>query len=226
MNREDLQAFEEDTKTVVPGFKVAWKSDSLKQRLLGRVLWFNPTYMTKYVSTFYPVVYFPTQVEYESNLTSSFAVLAHERVHLLDTRRQGIWFRVSYLLPQVMFVPLSISALSCSFFEGKLAILLLVLALVSLLPWPSPGRTKWEKRGYAMTMAVSYWIRGEVTSELKQSIKSYFVGWPYYKMSWSPSDIDVWLTQIEWDLKTGTLLEDQVYFDVRQFLGSRGLLKT
>lgn len=84
----------------------------------------------------------------------------------------------------------------------------------------------WEKRGYAMTMAVSYWILGEVPTKLKQSIKSYFVGWPYYKMSWSPSDIDAWIAKIEWDLKTGTLLEDPVYFDVRQFLASRGLLKT
>ena len=113
------------------------------------------------------------------------------------------------------------SIISC-----KLALIPLVLAVLSTLPWPSPGRIKLEKRGYAMTMAVHYWLTGEITPKLKQEIKIYFVGWPYYKMSWSPTSIDTWLDATEQAIKSGTLIDNLIYSDVLQFLVNRGLLKT
>ena len=226
MDRSDLQAFEDDTKKVVPGFQVAWKSDTWTQRLLGKVLFFNPTYMTQYISTFYPIVYFPTKADYESNPINSFSVLAHERVHLLDTKRQPMWFRISYLLPQVLTILFLVSAIVTALISWKVALVLLGLAALSIVPWPSPGRTKLEKRGYAMTLAVHYWLNGSIPTELKQDIKGYFVGWPYYRMSWDPADIDVWLTSTEQAIKSGTLIDDLVYGDVLQFLVTRGLLKT
>ena len=226
MDQSDLLAFEENTRKLVPGFQVAGKSDSWSQRLLGKLLFFNPTYMTGYVSTFYPIVYFPTMAGYEENPTSSFSVLAHERVHLLDTKKQPLWFRVSYLLPQVLVVPFLVSALVSAFISWKAALVSLCLGILAAIPWPSPGRTKLEKRGYAMTLAVHYWLRGEIPLELKQDIKNYFVGWPYYRMSWSPTDIDTWLAATELAIKSGTLIEDMVYGDVLQFLVTRGLLRT
>jgi hypothetical protein len=226
MNQSDLRAFEEDIKRVVPGFQVAGKSDSWSQRLLGKLLFFNPTYMTGYISTFYPIVYFPTKAGYEANPAGSFSVLAHERVHLLDTKRQPLWFRLSYLLPQVLVVPFLILTLVAAFISWKFALVSLGLTALSAIPWPSAGRTKLEKRGYAMTMAVHYWFTKDIPSELKQDIKGYFVGWPYYKMSWSPSDIDTWLATTEQAIKSGTLIDDLVYGDVLQFMVSRGLLKT
>ncbi len=226
MDQSDLKAFEDDTRRIVPGFQVSWKSGSWRQRLLGKLLFFNPTYMTGYVSTFYPIVYFPTQQNYEGNPTSSFSVLAHERVHLLDTKRQPVWFRVSYLLPQGLIVPFLISLIVSAFISWKAALISLVLVVLAAIPWPSLGRTKLEKRGYAMTMAVHYWLTREIPSELKQNIKNYFVGWPYYKMSWSLSNIDSWLDSTEKAIKSGTLIEDLTYGDVLQFLVNRGLLKT
>lgn len=226
MDQSDLQAFEENTKRVVPGFQVAWKSDSWSQRLLGKLLFFNPTYMTGYVSTFYPIVYFPTRAGYEEDPARSFSVLAHERVHLLDTKRQPLWFRISYLLPQVLIAPFLISAIVTAFFSWKAALVSLGLVALAAIPWPSPGRTKLEKRGYAMTLAVYYWLTREIPPKLKQDIKSYFVGWPYYKMSWSPTDIDAWLATTEQAIKSGTLIDDLTYGDVLQFLVNRGLLKT
>jgi hypothetical protein len=226
MNREDLQAFEEDTKKVVPNFQVLWKTDSKLQKLIGWLIgWFNPSYMTNYITTFYPVVYFPTKEHYERSPSNSFSVLAHERVHLLDTKSSPIWFRVSYLLPQLLLLPFLVSALVVVFFSWKISLVLLAFGLISVCPWPSLGRTRLEKRGYAMTMAISVWMMGDIPPELKKFVKGYFVGWPYYKMSWDPSGIDAWIEKTEQDIKSGALIKDPTYEGVYQFLTSRGLVK-
>jgi hypothetical protein len=103
MDLQTLRRFEARIQEMVPGFRVAFKDKSVSQKVIGFfVRPFNPTYMTKYISTFYPVVYFPTQEHYESNPRSSFTILAHELVHLLDTRKHPLWFRLSYLFPQVL----------------------------------------------------------------------------------------------------------------------------
>lgn len=226
MDQSDLQALEDDTREYVPGLQVVGKTDSLSQRLLGKVLFFNHTYMTGYVSTFYPVVYFPTKTDYEGHSTRSFIALAHERVHLLDTKRQPLWFRVSYLLPQLLILPLLILSIAFAFVSLRASISILGLVVLAALPWPSSGRTKLEKRGYAMTLAVYYWLTKEIPPELKLEIKGYFVGWSYYKMSWNSADIDSWLVTTEQAIKSGTLIDDLVYGNVLQFMVNRGLLKT
>jgi len=102
---DDLKNFEEVIRKRVPGFRVAFKDASFVQRLLGFVMRpFNHRYMTDFTSTFYPVVWFPTQERYESNPRNSFVVLAHEYVHLVDTSKRPIWFRVSYVMPQALGV--------------------------------------------------------------------------------------------------------------------------
>jgi hypothetical protein len=226
MDQSDLRAFEEDTRKYVPGFQVVGKSDSWGQRLLGRILFFNPTYMTGFLSTFYPITYFPTMADYEGHPTRSFIALAHERVHLLDTKRHPIWFRISYLLPQLLVVPFLLLTITTVFISWKASFFILGLTILAAIPWPSSGRTKLEKRGYAMTMAANYWLTKEITPKLKQEIKGYFVKWSYYKMSWNAADIDSWLTTTEQAIKSGTLINDLVYGNVLQFIVNRGLLKT
>lgn len=225
MDLSTLKAFEENTRAVVPGFRVAWKTDSTTQKLLGRLLWFNPRYMTEYVSTFYPVVYYPSKENYETKPLNSLAVIAHERVHLLDTAKSGFWFRFSYLLPQILLVPLLLSSILCLFFAWKLSIALLVIGLLSVIPWPSLWRTHWEKRGYTMSMAVFYWVNGEVHDGLKKPIRDNFLGMSYFKMSWSPKDIDQWITKTVSDIESGALGKDPIYGAVYQFLLDQGLVK-
>lgn len=104
---DDLRAFEETVRKHYPALRIAFKNESASQRLLGFLLYpFNPYYMTRYTSTFAPVVYFPTKEAYEGNPRSSITVLAHEFVHLLDTEARPFWFRFSYLFPQCL-VPLA-----------------------------------------------------------------------------------------------------------------------
>lgn len=205
MELSTLKDFEADTRTLVPKFSVKWKNDSWVQKLLGALLFFNPKYMTGYVTTFYPTVYYPSQEDYEKNSADSLIVVAHERVHLLDTARHGPWFKFSYLLPQVLFAPLLLTAIACFVGHQKWAALIsLVLGLVALAPWPSPWRTQWEKRGYAMTLAANYWLFGVIPDQLKQSVRSHFLDWSYYKMSRNPKDIDNWLASVVVDIEGGT----------------------
>ena len=103
MDVQTLRNFEQQIAPMVPGFRVGFKDETVSQKIIGFFLYpFNPTYMTKFVSTFYPVVYFPSRDSYESAPRSSLTVLAHELVHLLDTKSHPIWFRLSYLFPQAL----------------------------------------------------------------------------------------------------------------------------
>jgi hypothetical protein len=129
------------------------------------------------------------------------------------------------MLPQVLILPFLTLTLIASRFSYEVALGFLGLTALAAIPWPSVWRTKLEKRGYAMTMAVHYWLTGDISAKLKESIKGYFVGWSYYKMSWNPSDIDSWLATTEQAIKSGTIRLDPTYEDVFQFIVNHRLLK-
>jgi len=224
MDLTDLRAFEADTAAIVPGFQLAWKDKSSSQKLLGAIMKpFNPGFMTSYTTTFYPKVYFPTQERYESDPTRSFMTLAHERVHLLDTKASPLGFRLSYIYPQVLFVPFVIVGVVLAVFFGWWSLIAFGLGLLCLAPWPSPGRVRLEQRGYAMSLATLYWLTGDISFARKDSIRKQFLTMAYFKMSWSPKAIDKWLTDTEVAIRNGTLAaNDPVYGDVLKFLQSRG----
>lgn len=222
MNIEDLKAFEQDTARLIPGFQVKWKAGDSGQKLISYLLClFNREYMLKYTSTFYPNVYFPTKEFYESTPDSSFAVLAHERVHLLDMKKYGIWFKLSYLFPQVVSILFLALGALVAFFSW-VSLPLFLIGLVFIASWPAPWRVKWEKRGYAMSMAVTYWRTGQLYSASKDFIRQHFLDWDYYRMSWNGKDIDAWLDLTERDIRNGTLEKDPIYGDVHRFMKDRG----
>jgi hypothetical protein len=125
-----------------------------------------------------------------------------------------------------LFAPLLVASIVCLIGHLKLAALtLLVLGLVALIPWPSPWRVNWEKRGYAMTLAINYWIFGSIPDPLKHNVRSHFLDWSYFKMSRSPADIDRWLVNIIVSIEDGTICSDGAYYNVRSFLLGRGLVQ-
>lgn len=141
MDLTTLRSFEDEVRKLVPGFRVAFKDKTPGQKTLAFFLRpFNPFYMTKFVSTFHPVVYFPSQLSYEAAPRSSFTVLAHELVHLLDTQSHPLWFRLSYLLPQVFaIVPLAVYVALTGWRAYPLAVLLGALVLGCALAQKSMG---------------------------------------------------------------------------------------
>jgi hypothetical protein len=225
MDPFDLQMFVEDTRRVVPNFEVRYKDSSWVQKLLGFFLgFFSSGYMTKFTTTLYPNVYFPSEAFYKEDAGKSFAILAHERIHLLDTQSNPIWFRVSYLLPQLLCVPfiaLGFLFLSLSWWVSGI---FLVLGILSLLPWPSPWRVAIERRGYAANLAITYWVTGKVPSKLVGKIYDHFVNSDYYWMSWGQASVNAWLDSVQTSLRDGTLKREAPYSSIYIFLKTQGLL--
>lgn len=224
MTLEQLRRFEALVKHLIPSFQLSWKDESWSQRALGALVRpFNSTYMTGYISTFYPTVYFASKEKYEKNPASSFIGLAHEYVHLEDTRSHPLWFRVSYLLPQLLVLPLFALGVLLAILVGWWSIPCFVLANLCLIPWPAKWRVQWEERGYLMTLATLYWMYGTIPAAARLRVKLNFVGWSYYRMSWSEDQVLDWFAAAEARIYSGELKTAPIYREVYQFLVSEGL---
>ena len=160
----------------IPGFRVAFKTESKLQRLIGFILFFNPAYMTQYITTIHPVVYFPSREWYYANPKEAFEVLAHEFVHLFDAKKSPLAFSLKYLFPQVLAL-LALPALLAIPFSGWW--LWFLAFIVFALPLPAPWRTYYELRGYAMSLAVTYWRTGSTSI---YGMSKYFTTPAYYFM--------------------------------------------
>jgi len=157
------------------GLKVKFKDESLFMKILGWILFFNPKFMTNYTTTIGSTVYFANRKWLKENQDSAAHVLAHELVHIGDSKQAGGFiFSYTYLLPQALAL-LSLLAIFSTWWW--------LLCLLFLAPIPSPFRTHWELRGYAMTDATYFksdgvftdinWMAGQFTSG------SYFFMWPF-----------------------------------------------
>jgi len=138
---DTLKAFEDEVRKVVPGLQIGFKDSTRSQKLLGFLMYpFNPQYMTRYMTTFYPTVYFPSKAYYAQQPKTSFTVLAHEMVHLVDTAKQPIWFRLSYALPQLLaLVPLLVYGVLAGAHAWVLGVMLGAYLLGCLLARKSIG---------------------------------------------------------------------------------------
>lgn len=157
------------------GLKIQYKDKSLLMKLIGKILFFNPRFMTNYVTTIGSTVYFPTSQSIDRDRTSAAAILAHELVHISDSKEvTSFVFSYTYLFPQVLAL---LSVLS--FFSSNLWI----FCLLFLLPLPSPMRTYWELRGYAMSDAVNFKLtKSFLPTEFitKQFLSgAYYFMWPF-----------------------------------------------
>jgi len=104
MDLRALRAFEVEVKHLCPDLQIRFKDQSFSQKVLAFLLPLNPTFSTRNSTTVYPTVYFPSKSAYEAHPWSSFLMLAHEMVHLLDAKAKPVWSWVSYLLPQLLAV--------------------------------------------------------------------------------------------------------------------------
>ena len=197
-------------KNKIRGFAIVRKDKSLLMRILSIVLFFNKGFMTSYFTTMYPKIYVPSwfgKMEYRHRLKAEVEILAHEYVHLYDRKRLGWLFNLFYLSPQI-FSLLAIGAIWNSWF---------LLALVFLLPLPSPGRAWLEFRGYRMTLAVKHWMHLSKKLENKENsytflencditwIVKQFTGSSYYFMFPCRSALEKKFKQAIEDIKNNNL---------------------
>lgn len=129
-----------------PGLKVSYKTDSKLMKFLGKVLFFNSEFMTRYTTVLGKTIYFPSRDFVKKNPMARLITLAHEYQHVRDSSRLSfLIFALVYLSPQIL-APLM---LFFCFLYWWLGILLFILFLT---PLPAYGRMLIEKRGYVMTL--------------------------------------------------------------------------
>ena len=131
-----------------PDFELIDKRDSLLMKVLSKVLFFNKTFMTSYITVIGNKVYVPRLPWKRTNPYGATVVLAHEWVHMKDNKRLGFWFKFLYLSPQIFSILALLGFWKPIFFA----------ALVFLLPYPALWRAKFELRGYTISMAVRWWL--------------------------------------------------------------------
>jgi hypothetical protein len=102
-------------------------------------------------------------------------------------------------------------------------LLILLGALLFVIPWPAPWRTKWELRGYSMNVAFAVWW-GYWTPAIRDQIALNFTGPNYFFMCWSSSKIRAALDQAAEKAQAGEIQRETPYSTVHDFLYQRRLL--
>lgn len=205
-------------KKEIPGFEVRYKNEHLSSKVLGVLAWiFNRRYMTDYTTTRYPHVYFPSRDFVKKSPTTAVKILAHELVHLVDRKRKGIWFSLSYALPQLAALVFLLVPITVAFVQPWwVALLTAIPALVCATPLPAYWRMQAELRGYSMSMAVNFWRYGSVTDDTMKWIAEEFTGWSYYKMWPYEKDMTRRLAEALSRIEKNQL--GSPYFEVRKFV--------
>jgi len=164
-----------------PDLKIKYKNTSTFMKILGKILFFNPEFMTDYITTIGSTVYFPSEDFVSQQPFSASIVLLHELTHVYDSKRlTKPLFMISYLFPQI----LSLVFLPLIFLCWKI---FLPLFLLSLLPLPSYGRMYFERRGYFVslyamnTMGIKYNYNSKLISG-QDYFSSEFTSGEYYWM--------------------------------------------
>lgn len=140
-------------KTYFPELKIKYKNEDAFMKVLGALLFFNPAFMTSFVTTIGETIYFPNR-EY-TNYNSSSEVFIHECTHIYDEKRLGsLQFKIGYLFPQILALPILLLLFVLTWK------IVLPLVLLCLLPWPAPFRANSERRAYFVSMRAGYELYG------------------------------------------------------------------
>ncbi len=101
LSKMDLVLLQGTIQQDLPDFEVCFKDESGIMKVLGFLAYpFNPKFMTSYITTWGKKVYFPTRNFYFGDPARSFRILAHEFVHLWDSKQHKT-FKLTYMMPQV-----------------------------------------------------------------------------------------------------------------------------
>lgn len=207
------QDFIKYAQQFVPKFNVAFKDKSLFMKILSYILFFNKDFMTRYITTIGYTVYIPTEEKYNANQEEYLEVLSHEFVHMMDYKKYGILFSISYLLPQLLAV---FSLLSLMAIHHSSLWLICLAFLVFVSPLPAYFRMHWEFRGYTMSAAFNYWRYGYPlvpANYLDRFTDSgYYFMWPF------KTDMINRLKASFGKINDGSILNDQPYKIVSDFL--------
>jgi hypothetical protein len=206
-----------ELQKTVPEFNIKLKSENLFLKLINYILFFNKQFMEKYTTTIGNTVYFPSQKYIENSPQQTQIILAHEFVHVLDSKN-NILFKILYLFPQILFPIFLIAFLLLS---GILSYILLFMAIICLSPViPAYWRSKYELRGYQMSLFAFSELSKESNNENIEKIlmdkvnviNTYFTGSGYYWMNLF--GIKSQLINTVEKIKTDDILNDDISYNI------------
>lgn len=196
-NQQVFELVEGLIREEFPKFRWVNKRKSRLHRFIGwacRAPWFgsrrvNPLYMTHYYTTFSGKIAHPDSAD----LAADWPVFAHEWRHLKQERKWAL-FRPLYLLGLPFYAAL-----------GAVLTLILLPLWILVVPWwislivlgtgfalscPVPfayWRARWEFQAFAVSIALQYWLNGQVDQAYLDRRAQEFTGsnyfwmWPYRK---------------------------------------------
>lgn len=196
-------------------FQIKFKDKSLLMKVLSVILFFNPKFATKFITTIGNTIYFPSAKNLEERSEESVLMtLSHEYQHVKDYQSNKIWFIFSYLFPISLLPFCLLSFLILPWFVS------LLLLLVCLAPLPSYWRCLWEVKGYSMSLFVANELAVEqkLTSEEKDLrlkkmadyYEEHFTSFEYYLM-W-PFGVKKKMDKVRNDIVSGELKKSDVIF--------------
>lgn len=218
-----FQAFQAALKKNVPDLEIKYKNESSLMKFLGKIMFFNPAFMTEFVTTMGTTVYFPSREMAAIDDPNAICVLAHEYRHMRDTQKYGrIPFTLAYMFPQLL-APLALLLLLVWW---PLAVVAFILMLC---PLPAPGRKAIEFQGYCMSLyTTNYFLkednmsledRQKILTSCQEVINGYFTSLDYYLM-W-PFGVTDQLTPVTQAILSGDILQsDVIYSEVEEALAS------
>ena len=79
----------EKSKEFFPDLEVKYKTESSFMKLIGKILFFNKTFMTFYTTTIGSTIYFPNREFVNNKEVSSSIIFLHELVHIHDSKNSS-----------------------------------------------------------------------------------------------------------------------------------------
>lgn len=171
-----------------PDLQIKYKDQSWLMKTLGKLLFFNKSFMTSYTTTVGSTVYFPNESFIKVRPISASVVLLHELVHVKDGMKlTKPLFGFLYLSPQI----LTLLCIPLFLITWKLAV---PLMLLFASPVPSFFRMLFERRAYMTSLYAMEALGKKLKFDPKlDSQKEFFLkqfkGGTYYYM-WIFNDID------------------------------------
>lgn len=214
------QRFLNFMRPVVGEVKLVKKSDSRLMRFLGKLMFFNKKFMTRFYTTLGSTIYVPDDF-WDDNDAHTVSVFAHECKHIHDKSRLSFIYELIYTCPQILAL-LSLLALLAIWFSNWWLVAL--VSLVFAAPIPSPGRMYIERRGYLMSLACSYWLWGNSNDYPHEWVLKQFTSGNYYWMWPFTGELGGWFRREMANIKQG-ILPDAVFKRVHEFWEQEGLTK-
>ncbi len=136
----------EVAKTYFPKFQIKFKDQSTLMKVLGKILFFNPGFMSTYTTTIGNTIYAPSEKFITDNPGNFEGIIIHECTHMYDNKSLSLLFTLGYLFPQILSLP---ALLLLFLLSWKIVLPIFVLLL---LPLPAPLRKYFERRAYFVHM--------------------------------------------------------------------------